>query len=124
MTQPNPWFPVDISKLITVKGKLTRRFTEVLNEIYERFNAAHGAQGVWTDAALDEFHKVTNNSPISKDSLEFLKTNFEVDASNRLTQQGFEAFYLYQSATDGEETFKDLKALGYDEGLTKIEATK
>jgi hypothetical protein len=59
----------DVSKLISKDGVMSKRFREILDEIFERFSdAASKESRLWTEEALDKFHQTVNGKPIAKGS--------------------------------------------------------
>jgi len=56
-----------------------------------------------------------NNS--TKDEI---KQHFNCSPKGDLTQHGFIQLYSLQTSAEPEETWRDLKSLGYDEQLKKI----
>lgn len=60
----------DVSKLIAKDGVMTNRFREVLQEIFDRFSDdEHKKLQLWSDDALDAFHKAVNGTPIQPGTL-------------------------------------------------------
>jgi len=52
-------------------------------------------------------------------TLRFLHQHFECDKNKSLTLTGFLNFYISQTLGDVNETWKDLKNLGYDSDLNR-----
>ncbi|KAI9137450.1 hypothetical protein BKA69DRAFT_1128192 [Paraphysoderma sedebokerense] len=103
----------------------TPEFEAVLNEIFERYdkdndnewslqelqNYAIDMNGVEFDAdTLSEIYSFFTTSPNSSDP----------DGRPNLTKAGFLELYHLQSTNDEDETWKDLKKLGYAEDLKLI----
>jgi len=61
------------------------------------------------------FFFLFNNS--TKDEI---KQHFNCSPKGDLTQHGFIQLYSLQTSAEPEETWRDLKSLGYDEQLKKI----
>jgi len=96
----HPQNNADVSKLVKATENALEplpRFVEVLKEIWARFNPTSKDE-TWTDKALSDFHLAVNGTPIADTSIGFLKENFETNANNLLTHNGFVGFYVYQSA--------------------------
>lgn len=56
----------DVSHLISKDGVMSKRFREILEEIFERFaDPAHKEARLWSESALDAFHRAVNGTPIS-----------------------------------------------------------
>ena len=104
---------------LTQEGALSRRFKEVLVEIFRRFD--QDADGVLCDEELQAFSRVAN-----KDGREFtdaelseMKSMFhwkseEASETSGLTLRGFVQLYERQTAISEEETWSDLTRLGYN----------
>jgi len=103
----------------------------VLEEIFRRFDSHHqpfpmtdSAQSLpkreelyWEENDLQSFALATNGRKFTKDELNEVRMNLEHDDKGRLTCQGFMCFYHLQTTSHPDETWKDLKKLGYDKEL-------
>ena len=105
-------------------GGLSRRFKEVLIEIFGRFDL--DADGMLCDSELQAFSRVANEDgrEFTAAELSEMKTMFhwksEVGEISGLTLRGFVQLYERQTAISEEETWSDLNRLGYDSRLSKL----
>ncbi|UZJ55006.1 hypothetical protein CBS101457_004326 [Exobasidium rhododendri] len=77
-----------------------------------------------TEEELDQFTKVVNQGEVmSVESKDEMKEYLDVDEKGNLTFDGFCEMYHLQSGGDADETWKDLKALGYNDQLQLIDTT-
>jgi hypothetical protein len=70
---------------------------------------------------LDEFFLTVNGAPTDNNAIQFLKKNFNCNSKGWITLQGFMELYLSQTAGGVEETFNDLKKLGFDSRLKMLD---
>lgn len=102
--------------LLTDGGELSALCNAALEEVFCRFDV--DGDGVFSDSELDEFAKACNGGKaFSKEEKQELASAFLVDAEGRLTKMGFLQMFHLQTSAEPSETWQDLKALGYDNGL-------
>ena len=70
---------------------------------------------------LESFYQTVNGEPLDLNVLQFLTSNFQVNAQGDLNREGFMQFYLEQTAGDATETWHDLEKLGFDSNLKVID---
>ena len=115
---------------LTKDGELSRRFKEVLVEIFTRFDL--DGDGVLCDAELQAFSRVAN-----KDGREFtevelseMRSMFHCKdggsaagpaSSAGLTLRGFVQLYERQTSISEEETWSDLLRLGFNHSLQQAQ---
>ena len=101
---------------LTTDAGLSRRFKEVLVEIFRRFDLDE--DGLLCDAELKGFSRVAN-----KDDREFTEAelcemksmfHWKSDEPSGLTLRGFVQLYERQTAISEDETWSDLTRLGYN----------
>jgi hypothetical protein len=104
-----------------------------LEEIFRRFDSTHKGKATaqegaeeertprdslcWTLSDTQSFARTTNGKEFSTEELMEIKENLTHDSEGRLTLQGFLDFYHLQTTSHPDETWKDLKKLGYDHQL-------
>jgi hypothetical protein len=77
--------------------------------------------GTWNDNEFAKYYQVVNGIPMPQTDLIYFKTNFETNDEGNLTREGFFQIYSLQTINGADETWKDLKQLGYNENLIKTE---
>ncbi|CAE7308960.1 Tiparp [Symbiodinium sp. CCMP2592] len=110
---------------LTKDGELSRRFKEVLVEIFTRFDL--DGDGLLCDAELQGFSRVAN-----KDGREFTEVELsemrsmfhwkEGGPAAGLTLRGFVQLYERQTEISEEETWSDLFRLGFNHSLQPAHA--
>lgn len=133
-------------ELIDEEGELTPNFAIALTKTFLRFSAE--AKSVYaekkfknvdefikarekdeslskliiTEDELDTFTKTVNEGKaMSKEEKDEVREYFDVDKDGNLTLTGFLEMYHLQSGGEVDETWKDLRALGFDNQLKEKE---
>jgi len=104
--------------LMDDNGELSQLFVVALKEIFTRFDK--DKDGSLNDEELDDFSRICNGEPFEEDSKQEIKSFFDVDEDSNLTLQGFLDMYHSQTSSEPQETWKDLKKMGYDDQLQKV----
>jgi len=98
------------------RNALTPAFRSVLREVFNRFDLNQD-KALCRDE-LEGFAKATQSgSEIGKDELKQLGQFFDTNTKGNLTLKGFEQMYLMQTNQQPEDTWRDLKNLGYSKSL-------
>ncbi|KAI8058154.1 hypothetical protein BDF22DRAFT_664195 [Syncephalis plumigaleata] len=90
-----------------------------LTEIFKRFDKDN--DGALSLEELNAFAEATNGEAFTEETLDEIKESFDVNDQNDLTLRGFLEMYTLQTTSEPEETWKDLRKLGYNEQLTLID---
>lgn len=129
-------------ELIDDEGELSPAFALALTSIFLRFSkqakSIYAEKGfknldefvhakekdenlsklIITEDELDTFTKQVNEGKkMSKEEKDEVREYFDVDKDGNLTLTGFLEMYHLQSGGEAEETWKDLRALGFDDQL-------
>ena len=98
-------------------------------EIFRRFDSGHPLTANppapklslgWSLADTQRFAVATNGKPFGTEELVEIADNLEHNKEGQLTLQGFLDFYHLQTTSHPDETWKDLKKLGYNEKLELV----
>ncbi|KAI8066459.1 hypothetical protein BC940DRAFT_302927 [Gongronella butleri] len=117
-----PSEPVDaFSLLLDDADEFLPVVEKILKEIFTKFDKDN--DDVWSTEELQAFAEATNGEPFDSSSLQEIAESFDVDGKNRLTYRGFYEMVHLQTLSDPEETLSDLKKHGYEDQLTKKEAS-
>lgn len=102
--------------LMEKNGDLTKQLKAVLREVFDRFDADR--DGALNKKELEAFAVASKTGEnLSQDEIKQLGTFFDTNANGDLTHKGFEQMYLMQTASTPEDTWRDIKALGYEKTL-------
>jgi len=102
--------------LLETNGALTPKFTDVLREVFGRFDIDR--DGALSLAELEAFANASKSGEkIDEAELKQLGTFFEVNESGFLTCKGFEQMYAMQCGQAPADVWRDLKNLGYQRSL-------
>jgi hypothetical protein len=85
-------------------------FQAVLSEVFSRFDA--DGDGSWSVPELQAFVCACNGEEMDEDELSQLNA-FHVDAKGQMTRRGFFEMMHLQTMARPEDSWADLKALGY-----------
>lgn len=105
------------------------RAEEAFEEIFRRFDSGHpltaqpAAEKLtlgWSLADTQRFAMATNGREFGTEELIEIADNLEHNSKGQLTLQGFLDFYHLQTTSHPDETWKDLKKLGYDDKLELV----
>lgn len=108
--------------LIEKNGDLSKQLKAVLGEIFTRFDA--DGDGALSRQELETFANTSQTgSNLSEDEIKQLGTFFDTNDKGQLTRKGFEQMYLMQSGSQPDDTWKDLKTLGYSKSLELLGTT-
>ena len=108
--------------LLEKNGDLTKQMKLVLGEIFTRFDA--DGDDALSQAELEAFAVASKTGEgINEDEIKQLGTFFDTDPKGNLTRKGFEQMYLMQSNSQPDDTWRDLKALGYSKALDLLGIT-
>ncbi|KAI8366562.1 hypothetical protein BD560DRAFT_331946 [Blakeslea trispora] len=99
-------------KLVTEDNQLSQALTDVLIEIFSRFD--QDKDGALSPKELTNFIVKTNGMQPPPAFLRQMALKFGANKKGWLTQQGFLGFYLEQTLDDPSETRNDLGVHGYD----------
>ncbi|KAI8368003.1 hypothetical protein EDC96DRAFT_564506 [Choanephora cucurbitarum] len=99
-------------KLVTEDNQLSQPLTDVLIEIFNRFD--QDKDGALSPKELTNFIVKTNGMQPPPAFLRQMALKFGGNQKGWLTQQGFLGFYLEQTLDDPSETRNDLGVHGYD----------
>jgi hypothetical protein len=95
---------------------LDPQLERVLLEIFGRFDV--DSDGALNKRELQEFAGACNNGEtLPEDELQQIADYFEVTDDGALTKAGFFQMVYMQTVSRPQDTWNDLKALGYDESL-------
>lgn len=96
---------------------LEPQLERVLLEVFGRFDA--DGDGALNKAELQAFAAACNDGEtLPDDELEQIADYFEITEDGALTKGGFFQMMFMQTTSRPQDTWNDLKALGYDESLT------
>ena len=99
-------------------GDLIPQCEAALKEIFDRFD--EDKDGSLSNEEIDNFAKACNGgNTLSATEKEELK-NFDHTAEGNITLTGFLQMYSLQTMAAEEETWKDLKTLGYNDELQLV----
>mmetsp|Transcript_5447 Transcript_5447/g.6627 ORF Transcript_5447/g.6627 Transcript_5447/m.6627 type:complete len:130 (-) Transcript_5447:235-624(-) len=103
--------------LTNKNSELVGKCDRALREIFARYDA--DKDGALNDQELDNFAKGCNGTDtgFSVDEKDQIKENFQHNDAGDLTLNGFLQLYSLQTMSEPSETWKDLKAHGYDSYL-------
>ena len=95
---------------------LDPQLERVLLEIFGRFDV--DSDGALNEGELQAFAGACNNGEtLPEDELQQIADYFEVTDDGALTKAGFFQMVYMQTVSRPQDTWNDLKALGYDESL-------
>lgn len=98
---------------------LAPAFQTVLNQVFARFDV--DGDGLLSMEELQAFAAACNGGArLSDDEIEQVQDYFNTDDNGNLTPNGFGQMMHMQTQVRAEDTWRDLKALGYDESLTLL----
>jgi hypothetical protein len=104
-------------------GTMTKQFYLVLRTVFAQFDA--DGDGAWNLKELDRFHQQVNGEPASSEFVKFVRGALQTNSKGNLVFEGLLQLFANQAAGDvaegSEETWKDLKSLGFDEQLRQID---
>ncbi|KAI8998220.1 hypothetical protein BC832DRAFT_542174 [Gaertneriomyces semiglobifer] len=89
-----------------------------LKEIFHRFDV--DKDGALSRDERDAFAVAANGEKFSEESHAELLEYFDCTPDGKLTLEGFLEMYHLQTSSDEDETWKDLKAFGYNEKLNLV----
>jgi Ca2+-binding EF-hand superfamily protein len=104
--------------LLTEEGDLTDKFAKVLTELFHSFDS--DGDGLLSKKELDEYARSCNDgTPFSEEEHGEIQLflQCEKDAEGKfkgLTERGFHDLYHTQTSSREEDTYEDLRKLGYD----------
>ncbi|KAI9599455.1 hypothetical protein BDF19DRAFT_492928 [Syncephalis fuscata] len=89
-----------------------------LKEIFNRFDV--DKDGALSLKELNAFAVATNGDSFTEETIEEIQENFDVNDNNDLTLRGFLEMYTLQTMSEPEETWRDLRKLGYNDQLEQV----
>lgn len=114
-----PKYPAGDLKLLIENKMMTERFHDVLQIIFEFFDKDRDE--CWNPSELSAFFVAVNGTPPSKEDVWFIRKNCKTTKRGYLTFEGFLELQLAQAAGGVQETWNDLKKLGFDNSLQPID---
>lgn len=119
LNQPTTELPATTIPYLVENGVMTESFYKVLLTIFNHFDQS-SKDGAWSPKELENFFITVNGVPPDNATKLAIKQQFKTNTKGWLLLEGFFELYLSQTAGDPQETWKDLKKLGFDELLKPI----
>ena len=92
---------------------LSAPLLKALQATFQRFDA--DGDGMLCVAELQAFARACNyGDELDEDELEQIQQYFDTDHSGKLTLKGFHEMYHMQTKARPKDTWKDMRALGFD----------
>eukprot|EP01133_Synstelium_polycarpum_P003992 gene3992-4622_t len=107
---------IDVPMIIE-KGSVTKKFIMVLRDIFDRFDA--NKDNSLNNREMQAYSRAVNGQELDDMTMDFLLGTYHSD-EHGLTFTGFVELYVNQTMDDPEETFKDLRTLGYNTNLQNL----
>ncbi|RKP14525.1 hypothetical protein BJ684DRAFT_8456 [Piptocephalis cylindrospora] len=107
-----------MATLLEEDGDISPKFEAALRAMFKCHD--RDQDGALCPAELDAFATLTNGEPFDEDTLVELHENFDLNDQGWLTLKGFFQLYFLQTEGEPEETWKDLKAHGFDRDLEPL----
>eukprot|EP00931_Biecheleriopsis_adriatica_P008368 TRINITY_DN10956_c0_g1_i2.p1 TRINITY_DN10956_c0_g1~~TRINITY_DN10956_c0_g1_i2.p1 ORF type:complete len:260 (+),score=80.50 TRINITY_DN10956_c0_g1_i2:25-780(+) len=111
-------------ELLDANGDCTPAFKRVLLELFQRFDS--DGDRFLNEEELRIFSRTANEDGREFDQDEFdqIKEHFDWKDGKGLTLRGWQQMFHTQTGGEEEETWKDLKHLGYDGQLNRVQKAK